>query len=112
MMLKNKSHLTKIGVLLVAIFAINWIGTKVYKRFDLTQDQRYTLSPSALAIVKDVKSPLLVDVFLEGDFPTEFRRLKNETQQLLEEFALDNNQIKFNFINPLANEELRDRNIE
>ena len=112
MMLKNKSHLTKIGILLVAIFAINWIGTKVYKRFDLTQDQRYTLSSSALAIVKDVKSPLLVDVFLEGDFPTEFRRLKNETQQLLEEFALDNNQIKFNFINPLANEELRDRNIE
>ncbi|MGC1631306.1 MAG: gliding motility-associated ABC transporter substrate-binding protein GldG [Gelidibacter sp.] len=111
-MLKNKSNLIKIVVLLVVLMALNWLGTKVYKRFDLTQDQRYTLSQSALDIVKDVKSPLIVDVFLEGDFPSEFRRLKNETQQLLEEFALDNNQIKFNFINPLEDESTRDNNIE
>ncbi|MGV8815719.1 MAG: gliding motility-associated ABC transporter substrate-binding protein GldG [Gelidibacter sp.] len=111
-MLKNKSNLIKIVVLLVVLMVLNWMGTKVYKRFDLTQDQRYTLSQSALNIVKDVKSPLIVDVFLEGDFPSEFRRLRNETQQLLEEFALDNNQIKFNFINPLEDESARDNNIE
>ncbi|WP_027125226.1 gliding motility-associated ABC transporter substrate-binding protein GldG [Gelidibacter mesophilus] len=111
-MIKNKSNLVKIVVLLVLLFALNWVGTKVYKRFDLTQDQRYTLSQSALQIVENVKSPLIVDVFLDGDFPPEFRRLRNETQQLLEEFALDNNQIKFNFINPLEDENARDRNID
>lgn len=111
-MLKNKSNLIKTVALLVVLIALNWIGTKVYKRFDLTQDQRYTLSQSALNIVKDVKSPLIVDVFLEGDFPSEFRRLRNETQQLLEEFALDNDQIKFNFINPLEDEKSRDNNID
>ena len=111
-MSKNKSNLIKIVVLLVVLIALNAIGTKVYKRFDLTQDQRYTLSQSALNIVKDVKSPLIVDVFLEGDFPSEFRRLRNETQQLLEEFALDNDQIKFNFINPLEDEKSRDNNID
>ena len=111
-MSKNKSNLIKIVVLLVVLIALNAIGTKVYKRFDLTQDQRYTLSKSALNIVKDVKSPLIVDVFLEGDFPSEFRRLRNETQQLLEEFALDNDQIKFNFINPLEDEKSRDNNID
>ena len=111
-MLKNKSNLIKITLLLVVLLAVNWMGTKVYKRFDLTQDQRYTLSQSALNVVKDVKSPLFVDVFLEGDFPSEFRRLRNETQQLLEEFALDNNQIKFEFINPLEDEKSRDSNID
>ncbi len=111
-MLKNKSNLVKTVVLFVVLIALNWIGTKVYKRFDLTHDQRYTLSQSALNIVKDVKSPLIVDVFLEGDFPSEFRRLRNETQQLLEEFALDNDLIKFNFINPLEDESTSDTNIE
>ena len=111
-MIKNKSNLIKIVLVLIVLVVLNWIGTKVYKRFDLTQDQRYTLSQSALATVKDVKSPLIVDVFLEGDFPSEFRRLRNETQQLLEEFALNNTHIKFNFINPLADEKSRDNNIE
>lgn len=111
-MIKNKSNAIKIAFLLIGLIALNWIGTKVYKRFDLTQDQRYTLSQSALNIVKDVKSPLIVDVFLEGNFPSEFKRLRNETQQLLEEFALDNPQIKFNFIDPLEDEKSRDHNIE
>lgn len=111
-MLKNKSNLIKTVLVLIVLIVLNWIGTKVYKRFDLTQDQRYTLSKSALAIVKDVKSPLIVDVFLEGEFPSEFRRLRNETQQLLEEFSLNNPHIKFNFINPLEDEKSRDNNIE
>ncbi|OBX26918.1 ABC-2 type transport system permease protein [Gelidibacter algens] len=111
-MIKNKSNLLKIVLLLVALIVLNWVGAKVYKRFDLTQDQRYTLSESALATVKDVKSPLLVDVFLEGNFPSEFRRLRTETQQILEEFALDYDQIVFNFINPLEDENTRDNNIE
>ncbi len=111
-MIKNRSNLIKIALLLLALIVLNWLGTKVYKRFDLTQDQRYTLSQSALNIVEDIKSPLFVDVFLEGEFPSEFRRLRNETQQLLEEFALDNNHITFNFINPLEDEKSRDHNIE
>ncbi|MBO3097761.1 gliding motility-associated ABC transporter substrate-binding protein GldG [Gelidibacter pelagius] len=111
-MIKNKSNLIKTVAVLIVLIIFNWIGTKVYKRFDLTQDQRYTLSQSALAIVEDVKSPLIVDVFLEGNFPSEFRRLRNETQQLLEEFALNNTHIKFNFINPLEDEKSRDNNID
>lgn len=111
-MLKNKSQVLKIVLLLVVLIALNWVGAWVYKRFDLTQDQRYTLSKSALATVNDVKSPLIVDVFLEGNFPSEFRRLRTETQQLLEEFALGNDQVIFNFINPLEDENTRDNNIE
>ncbi len=111
-MLKNKSNLIKSVVLFVALLALNWLGTKVYQRFDLTQNKRYTLSQSALATVDGVKSPLIVDVFLEGNFPSEFRRLRNETEQLLAEFALNNDQIIVNFINPLEDEQSRDANIE
>jgi len=88
-------------VLLLILIIVNVVGNRIYKRFDLTQDQRYTLSEAALNTVKDVESPLIVDVFLDGEFPSEYRRLQTETRQLLEEFSLYNSEVKFNFVNPL-----------
>jgi len=56
-----------------------------------------------------VDSPVIIDVFLEGDdFPSEFRRLQNETKQLLEEFNAYNDNITFNFINPIQEESTRE----
>ncbi|MCB4797828.1 gliding motility-associated ABC transporter substrate-binding protein GldG [Neotamlana laminarinivorans] len=107
---KNIKH---IALLVFVLFAINFIANKAYKRFDLTTDKRYTLSEAAENIVNNIESPLVIDVFLEGnDFPSEFRRLQRETTELLEEFKAKNKNIVFNFINPLENEDTRDRNIE
>ncbi|WP_303315636.1 gliding motility-associated ABC transporter substrate-binding protein GldG [Flavivirga abyssicola] len=107
---KNIKH---IAILIVVIIAINFLGSKIFKRFDLTADNRYTLSESAINIVKDIESPLIVDIFLSGDdFPSEFRRLQKETNQLLEEFSAENSHVIFNFINPLENESTREQNIQ
>ncbi|MFZ0490791.1 MAG: gliding motility-associated ABC transporter substrate-binding protein GldG [Salegentibacter sp.] len=89
-------------LLIIALVILNILASKFFGRFDLTQDHRYTLSPAALKIVEDVEEPVMIDVFLQGDFPPEFRRLRNETRQLLEEFAAYNPNIKFDFIDPLA----------
>lgn len=95
------------------IVVINVFSASVYQRFDLTTDKRYTLNEAALNVIKDVDSPILIDVFLEGnDFPSEFRRLQVETRQLLEEFSAHNRNIKFSFIDPIEDEASRDRNIE
>ncbi|GAA3589769.1 gliding motility-associated ABC transporter substrate-binding protein GldG [Flavivirga amylovorans] len=107
---KNIKH---IAILLVAIIVINIFGSKIFKRFDLTSDNRYTLSESAINIINDIESPIIVDIFLSGDdFPSEFRRLQKETKQLLEEFSAENSHIIFNFINPLEDESTRERNIQ
>ncbi|RKE94785.1 gliding motility-associated ABC transporter substrate-binding protein GldG [Ichthyenterobacterium magnum] len=111
-MLKNKSNRKTLLITIVVIIVINVISGYVFKRFDLTKDKRYTLSNAALKIVNSVDSPLIVDVFLEGNFPSDYRRLRNETQQLLEEFSLYNSQVKFNFINPLEDVNTRERNIQ
>ncbi|MDO5969635.1 gliding motility-associated ABC transporter substrate-binding protein GldG [Flavivirga aquimarina] len=107
---KKIKHIT---ILLLVIIAINVLSSKVFKRFDLTTDNRYTLSESAINIIKDVESPIIIDIFLSGDdFPSEFKRLQRETKQLLEEFAAKNSNIIFNFINPLEDEATRERNIQ
>lgn len=42
----------------------------------------------------------MINVYLEGDFPAEFKRLQIETRQFLEELKAKNSSIRFRFINP------------
>jgi len=74
----------------------------------LTHDKRYTLSETSLEIIKNVKEPLYIDVFLEGNFPADFKRLQNETRQILEEYKAYNPNIIYQFVNPLENPEEAD----
>lgn len=101
--MKNKK-VFNLFVLFVVLLLINIGSSHFFERFDLTIDKRYTLSPAAKDIVKTAEAPVIVDVFLEGDFPAEFKRLQTETRQLLEEFASVNPNIKFNFIDPLEDD--------
>lgn len=100
-MLQQKSVLIKALGLLAALLAVNFLSFYFFTRFDLTEDQRYTLSEPAKYIIDQVESPLIIDIFLQGDFPSEFRKLQAETRQLLEEFTAYNPNIRFDFVNPL-----------
>lgn len=106
--MQNKNNLKKVLLLLVVLIAINLIGSRLFYRFDLTRDHRYTLSETSLNIVQQAKEPLIVDVFLKGQFPGEFKKLQTETQQILEEFKARNSNVTFQFINPLEDETQKD----
>ncbi|BAO77084.1 gliding motility-associated ABC transporter substrate-binding protein GldG [Winogradskyella sp. PG-2] len=110
-MKKNKTLISIITVI-VGLLLVNFIASKFYQRFDLTKDNRYTLSNASKALVSDLDSPLIIDVFLEGNFPSEFRLLQTETKQIIEEFQLETNQIFINYINPIEDETTRERNID
>lgn len=101
----TKNNLKKVLTTVALIIVLNFAGHFVFKRFDLTSDKRYTLSQTSLNIVSEVKEPLYIDVFLEGEFPGEFKKLQTETQQLLEEFKAENPNIIFQFVNPLEDED-------
>lgn len=103
----KKQNIKQLVLIAFALIAINIIGNYFFKRFDLTEDKRYTLSQTSLNIIKSVDSPLIIDVFLEGNFPPEFKRLQDETKQLLEEFSAYNSNIIFEFANPIEKEEER-----
>lgn len=102
-----------IAIAPIGLIVLNVLSSSLYQRFDLTSDKRYTLNEASLDVIKEVDSPIIIDVFLEGeDFPSEFRRLQTETKQLLEEFSAYNDNVVFDFINPIEDEATRDRNIE
>jgi len=90
----------QIVLALLGLIAINLVASYVYVRFDLTEDKRYTLAEPAVQAAVKFKGPVIVDVLLDGNLPPEFVRLKTETKQILEEFAAENNNIKFSFVDP------------
>ncbi|WP_284653454.1 gliding motility-associated ABC transporter substrate-binding protein GldG [Flavobacterium terrisoli] len=107
-----KNNFKKIALTIAFVVMLNFAGHFAFKRFDLTADKRYTLSETSSTIVSEVKEPLYIDVFLEGEFPGEFKKLQTETQQLLEEFKAENPNIIFQFVNPLEDEEQRDATLQ
>lgn len=99
--MKKRQILYLAGGLLV-ILALNLLGNFVYHRFDFTSDKRYTLSDDTKDLIDGIEEPLIIKVYLEGEFPAEFKRIQTETKQHLEELSSRNKMIKFKFINPLT----------
>ncbi|NLP56634.1 gliding motility-associated ABC transporter substrate-binding protein GldG [Lutibacter sp. B1] len=95
-----RNKYSKIAVILLSLIVLNFVGSKIYKRFDLTEDHRYTLSETTKNIVKNVKDIIVIKVYLQGDFPAEFKRLQTETKLHLEELKALNKNIQFKFVNP------------
>jgi gliding-associated putative ABC transporter substrate-binding component GldG len=89
-----------IFLVFISLLLLNSISQYVYQRFDLTADKRYTLSKTTKNIVDNVNEKLFITVYLEGDFPSEFNRLQQETKQYLEELSAENSNIIINFENP------------
>lgn len=109
--MKRNKTLIYILAVLIGVILVNALSNKLYGRYDLTKDKRYTLSDATNSIVDQIDAPLIIDVFLEGEFPSEFRLLQTETKQIIEEFQLKTNNIKVNYINPIEDETTRERNI-
>jgi gliding-associated putative ABC transporter substrate-binding component GldG len=108
----KKQQIKNTVVLIIGVITTNVLGSFFYTRFDLTKDKRYTLSQTSIDILKNTKEPLYIDVFLEGNLPGEFKRLQNETKQILDEYQSHNSNVIYQFINPLENPDEASENIK
>ncbi|MFW5706119.1 MAG: gliding motility-associated ABC transporter substrate-binding protein GldG, partial [Bacteroidota bacterium] len=99
---KNIKHIniTQLLLGLVIIILVNIISTRVFTRFDLTSEKRYTLSDATVNMLNDVDDLVYFKVYLEGEFPAGFKRLARESREMLNEFRAYNNNIQYEFINP------------
>jgi len=95
----------KILLVIIGLILVNILANSFNKRFDLTKDKRYTLSNETLKIIDNIDDPIAIKVYLQGDFPAEFKRIQLETAQFLEELSSRNDNIKFRFVDPLNNTE-------
>ncbi|AKQ47581.1 gliding-associated ABC transporter substrate-binding component GldG [Rufibacter radiotolerans] len=99
--------LVAVGLLLV----LNFVANRYFFRLDLTEDKRYSISDQTKTLLANLKEPVNITVYLEGEFPAGFRRLQNSTREMLEEFRLySDGRVQYQFIDPNANTNEEARN--
>ena len=107
LVLASRKWLTSFVVTMVIVAALNAIGSSVFTRFDLTSEKRYSLSSATKQTLRDLDDYVYFKVYLEGDFPAGFKKLRRETKEMLDEFRAYSKYIDYEFINP---SESSDRN--
>jgi ABC-2 type transport system permease protein len=92
-------------MLLLAIVLVlaNIVAYHFYERFDLTKEKRYTLSRATKDLLRNLDDEIFIKIYLEGEFPAGFKRLRNSTSEMLDEFrAASRGKIHFTFEDPIT----------
>ena len=105
----KRSQLLSFAITLIVIVAVNVIGSFVYTRFDLTSEKRYTLSDTSKEILRNLDDYVYFRIYLEGEFPAGFKKLRKETKEMLDEFRAYSKYIDYDFINPSESNDAAER---
>ena len=86
-----------VGLLLIVLVLSN----QLYLRLDLTEDSRFTLGEPSKELLKEIERPVFVTVYLAGDLPSGFERLREAVQDMLDEFRYYSDvAIEYEFVDP------------
>jgi ABC-2 type transport system permease protein len=98
--IKTRSWL-QFGFSFLVVFFVVVAGSFLRIRVDLTEDKRYTLSEPTLKVLSGVKNDIFVQVYLDGEMPIPFKRLKRSVREMLDEFRIaSGRRVDYDFINP------------
>ncbi|MFT5020716.1 MAG: ABC-2 type transport system permease protein, partial [Polaribacter sp.] len=98
-------------VVIGIVIALNMLSGFFFTRFDLTTEKRYTLSETSTDLLEDLEDVIYLKVYLDGELPAGFRRLRDRTREMLDEFrAYSGGKIEYEFINPSNQPDEKSRN--
>lgn len=108
--MKQRTAVATLSFVIAVLVLVNIIAFYVYGRFDLTREKRYTLTPATRELLGNLDDIAYVKVYLEGEFPAGFKRLRNSTQEMLDEMrSYSGGMLEYEFSDPMANSDAKER---
>ena len=104
--MKSNKYISAVLLIVSVLFLNILIGFNNWN-IDLTSDKKHSFAKESITIINNLEDKLFIRVYLEGDFPAEFKKLQKSVEDLIKRFKLiGNKNIDFEFINPnnVANE--------
>ncbi len=98
---RNQS-LLQLALFLGILVFINILANAFYGHIDLTEDKRFTLTNATKQQIKELEEVVFVESFLEGEFPSGFKRLQNALRELLNDFKSMSGYVEYQFTDPLG----------
>ena len=101
-MVKSKKRYVGTFIFVAALLLLNVLAQQFYTRFDFTKEKRYTLTQKTKNNLQKTNKDITITVFLDGEIPAAFQRLRNATKDLLNDYkAYSNANVKIVFEDPL-----------
>jgi ABC-2 type transport system permease protein len=95
---------TFLSIFMAALVLINIISSLLYKRIDMTEDKRYSLTDGTIQFLENrdqFKNRLNITIYLEGNLPAEIKHFRNTLEDKLKEFKeYAGERIEYQFIDP------------
>lgn len=98
--MKANKYISAVLLIIFVLFT-NILSSFISWNIDLTADKKYSFAKESTAIIHGLEDNLFIKVYLEGNFPAEFKKLQKATENLLKRFkVIASKNIDFEFINP------------
>ncbi len=95
------NYFIRLFLVLIGLIGLNWLVSLTHYEWDLTSDQRYSISDATKKMLSELDQDIMVNVYLYGDFPPGFERLESATKETLEAFRIySNEKVSFQFSDP------------
>ena len=103
----KKSTIAFSAIVLIVVIFINLISRNWFVRFDLTDNQMYSLSSSSKSVVQKIDDIFTAKVYFSDDLPAQYANNKRYLQDILEEYtAYSSGNLRFEFYSPDDDEKL------
>jgi gliding-associated putative ABC transporter substrate-binding component GldG len=93
-----------LAVVYIGVVLVNVISSNMSRRYDMTEDQRYSLANGTIEFLNDAenfKSRLNIKIYLEGNLPAELSYFRDAVEEKLKEFKQHTgDRIEYQFIDP------------
>ncbi|TJZ51532.1 gliding motility-associated ABC transporter substrate-binding protein GldG [Sphingobacterium olei] len=77
-----------------------------FDRIDFTEDKRFTLTETSKDLVKNLDSEVYITIFLDGELPSGFKRLRRAAIDMASDLrTYSNDRIKINLVDPLEGDQ-------
>ena len=104
-----KRDIINFAGIVAIIFVVNYIMSFMFGRFDMTEDDRYSLSESTKEMLQDderFNDRIYFRIYLDGDLPADLKKIRNAIQEKLDEFIVyAGDKIQYEFIDPNGDED-------
>jgi len=101
MVKRKQTDIRNLIGLIAVILVLGAVSSQYFLRLDLTSDKRFTLSDITKQELVQLDDQMQVLVYLDGDFPAGFKRLRNAVSDLMVDYrSYSGRKLNYSFINP------------
>lgn len=98
--IKYGSNTVVVIALIIGILVlVNYLSTRRFLRFDLTEDKRYTVSKATKNVIKELDDIVTITAYFSTE-PAEVNRIRRDVRDVLDEYDAFSQKLKIKFIDP------------